>query len=1040
MMIEDDELRHLYKVSSEERLQKLESSLLCLEEYPGDETVLGALSRELHGLKGDSRSLGQDAIADLTQQIEGIIKSIQQCEISLTLELNNSVYQGVGAIAQLVYEAVTGEPSGVDPLQISEQLIAAVSAASLQPTQPELALPLYPSQLASTFFEDEELREIYQTTSQGRLQELRASLVQLELQPSDQTALEKLRREIHSLKGDSRAVGLETVASLTEQLEITLKEIQQGGGGLTPALNDAFAQSLDTIADLIHAAVTGEPSEIAASQAFQITAAIPTEVEPSRPLEPETSSVPAPALITPAIEDAEFREIYKTTSEERLQRLESGLLHLERHPDDEANLAELLRETHSLKGDSRSAGIDPVAALAHCLEDVLIAIQRQELELTPALSDQFYQSLDAIAQLIQAAVTGEPSRANWAQILDDLAQVVPPAVDLPEPSIDSLLPEAFGPESFGPEAGSKSQIPELPVPAISELDQIDTVRVSTRDLDTLMNQVEELTATRIQIAQAMTQIRDLAALWDEWKLSNRQSQHSTAATSNPHQEQLETLINDLRTTAPESGTKLDFITENLGERIRTLRLLPLARLFQAFPRLVRDLARQQSKEVQLILEGGETTADKRILEEIKDALTHLIRNAIDHGIESPDERLRSGKPRTATIWLRGYQTTSGIVIEVADDGRGLNLEQIKQTAVKRRLYSSEALEPMTSAQIYDLIFVPGFSTRTFITELSGRGVGLDVVRTSVDRLKGAIQIVSTPEQGCTFRLQLSTSLTTANVMLVEVDGIIHALPIEFLKTTLLVSLDEIVSVDGQNTITLEGQTIRIAPLADVLELSHSPAYAAAAKVSPHPSDRQPCLLLQIGEAIGGFLVDRLLTMQEVVLKPQSPFLKRVRNVMGATILGTGEVCMILNPSDLLKSLQQSTRVISPIRTQTAIQRKRVILLVEDSPPVRIQEKRLFESAGYEVVLAVDGLDGYNQLRTQAVDAVVSDIEMPNLDGLALTAQIRQHSEYEKLPIILVTTLVGDEDRKRGAEAGANAYIIKGKFNQDVLLETLERLL
>jgi two-component system, chemotaxis family, sensor kinase CheA len=276
-------------------------------------------------------------------------------------------------------------------------------------------------------------------------------------------------------------------------------------------------------------------------------------------------------------------------------------------------------------------------------------------------------------------------------------------------------------------------------------------------------------------------------------------------------------------------------------------------------------------------------------------------------------------------------------------------------------------------------------------------------------------------------------------MLLEVHGIIHALPIEFLQTSLLISLDDIVTVDGQDTLTVDGQVIRVAALSDVLELSNSPAYATAAKVKPQRSSRQPCLLLKVGEEVGGFLVDRLVTMQEVILKPQSPLLKRVRNVMGATILGTGDVCMILNPVDLLKSLQRSTPFAAAIDPRAITQRKRVILLVEDSPPVRIQEKRLFESAGYEVVIAHDGLDGYNQLRSHAVDAVVSDVEMPNLDGLSLTAKIRQHAEYAQLPIILVTTLSADEDRRRGAEAGANAYIIKGKFNQEVLLETLGRL-
>ncbi|MBE9141384.1 response regulator [Nodosilinea sp. LEGE 07088] len=421
------------------------------------------------------------------------------------------------------------------------------------------------------------------------------------------------------------------------------------------------------------------------------------------------------------------------------------------------------------------------------------------------------------------------------------------------------------------------------------------------------------------------------------------------------------------------------------------------------------------------------------------SLLHLIRNAIDHGIEPAAERESMGKPAIAKLSLSGYQTTNSVVIEVSDDGRGLDIEQIKQTAIRRKLHTPDELERMTPNQIYSLIMASGFSTRTFITEISGRGVGLDVVRTNVERLKGNIQIESTPNQGCTFRLQLSTTLTTSNVILLDVQGIIHAIPFEFLSTTVVVSPEQVELVEGHEMIYLNDQAIPVANLIDVLELIQSPSYALANKVQQARSERLSCVVLKVGEEQAGFFVDRLLETQEVVLKPQSQVLKRVRSVMGATILGSGEVCMVLNPIDLIRSLQKPVEAKSENPLPTPVRRKSLILLVEDSLPVRTQEKRLFENAGYEVVIAVDGLDGYNKLKTQKFDAVVSDIEMPNLDGLSLTAKIRQDRNYDELPIILVTTLSSEDDRRRGAEAGANAYIAKGKFNQEALLETLTRL-
>ncbi|MDB9311482.1 hybrid sensor histidine kinase/response regulator, partial [Spirulina sp. CS-785/01] len=566
--------------------------------------------------------------------------------------------------------------------------------------------------------------------------------------------------------------------------------------------------------------------------------------------------------------------------------------------------------------------------------------------------------------------------------------------------------------------------------------RIHTIRVETRYLDDLITQSGELTVTKIRIAHVANEINTLYDLWEEAKNHQNGHQNGNGQITHNLNEQIEDLLDQLKLSAQENTSRLDLIAGNLENRIRTLRLLPLSNIFQLFPRMVRDLSRQEGKTVELIIEGADTTADKRILEEMKDPLMHLIRNAIDHGIEPPEQRQKAGKDPTATIWLRGYQTTSNIIIEVADNGRGLNENQIKKTAIKRGLYRPEELESFTPNQIYNLIFLPSFSTQGFITEVSGRGVGLDVVYHNVEQLKGSIQVESTPGQGSTFRIQLGTTLATANVLLVSVQGITQAIPIEYVETSFLINPDDVFTIEGRETVAVEGKAISVAHLGNLLELG-SPHGE-----TPNHEDGQglPCVLLNVGEDRFGVFVDELLDTQDVVLKPQSELLKRVRNVAGATILGTGEVCMILNPVDLLKSVQKGTMGgVATTKTVTKKAQKPSILLAEDSITIRTQEKRILEGAGYEVVTAVDGLDGWTKLRSRSFDAVVTDIQMPNLDGLALTERIRQQAEYNELPIILVTSLSSDEDRRRGVEAGANAYITKGAFNQDILLETLRRL-
>jgi len=1050
-LIGDEELRTLYEISSQERLQKLKIGLLHLEQYPDDASTFEELRQEIHSLRGDSRTVEVEDVEVLSQQIEEILKAIQSGQLTLNAQVSDCLHQGLEAIEKLVQEAITAQPSEVDVTQILDQLVRTVShneelmsdvvlADDLVPQMPQVieSIRSAASAVVPSFIDDEELRNLYELSSQQRLHKLREGLSYLKEHPGDEATLDDLRREAHSLKGDSRTVGVETVENLTQKVEAILKAICAEQIAFTSQLSDHIHQGLDAIDKLVHEAVTGQPGEVDLPL-IELLLQTVVDVEALQPASTLAESPASPVAPT-FIEDEELREVYKVSSQERLQRMEAGLLHLEKHPNDETTLEQLLREAHSFKGDSRSVGLDQAEAITHQLEEILGSIKLKRTTLTPQLSDRLYQGLDAIGKLVQEAVTGQSNQFDTSALLQQLQEAVAP---LPTVQATPTLPEvpllSPLPELPSIQTASQTVAPNLPAsPESNKTNRIDAIRVQTRELDALMKQVEELTITKINIAYTSAEIEQLANLWEDWQSSKsqRRTLDSSLFTTNPYQERLENLINSLRASTQENSIKLDLLTGELREKIRTLRLLPLSKVFQTFPRIVRDLAKQQSKEVELIIEGGETTADKYILEEIKDPLMHMVRNAIDHGIETPDERKELGKPPVAKIWLRAYQTTHSVVIEVTDDGRGLDSEKIKQTAVKRGLYSSEDLAAMSSSQIQTLIFSPGFSTRTFITEISGRGIGLDVVRTNVERLKGSIQIESTPEQGCTFRIQLSTSLTTIKAVLLEVQGVIHALPIEFVQTTLLIPQDQISLKEDRATITFDGQDIPIANLSELLDLSNP--YGSTVNIEAQESEFKPCILLKVGEEQAGFFVDRLLDTQEVVIKPQSRLLKRVRNVAGATILPTGEVCTILNASDLIESLQEQPTSIISIRPKSTARRP-VILLVEDSVPVRTQERRLLEKAGYEVVIAVDGLDGYKQLQTRKFDAVLSDVEMPNLDGLSLTAKIRQHSEYQDLPIILVTTLDSDEDKKRGADAGANAYIIKGKFNQDILLEVLGRL-
>ncbi|MGC9503770.1 Hpt domain-containing protein [Baaleninema sp.] len=893
------------------------------------------------------------------------------------------------------------------------------------------------------YIEDDELRQTFKIASEDHLQQLYDGLLHLEQHSDDRDRLNDLLREIHSLKGDAGMLGVESVARLSHAWEQQIVPIKEEKLELTDDLCDRLFRDLDTIRQQVNNAVT--PPQDRGTEA---TAA-------SNHTAPEAAS--GESLY---IDDDELRETFRIACDDHLQKLDEGLLHLEQHPADGDRLDLVLREIHSIKGDAGMLGIDSIAQLAHDWEQQLVPVKEAKAQLTSELCDRLYQGLDAIRQMVSEAITGRPSAIELQEAIEQLQGGQPPSSANPGGS-------ASDPPTQPPRRSSHNG--KAPDDSDGSY-RIDTIRVTTRNLDALMTQAGELTVTKIRIAHRLAEIEDIVALWEEWSRDTNASRflweelqingngngtrntalrqmQSLQQQSRERLERMGSLINHLRNAIAEDTARLDTIADEIEDGVRTLRLLPLSTIFNLYPRLVRDLARSQNKDVQLSIWGGETRADKRILEEMKDPLTHIIRNAIDHGIEPPEERRRMGKPERATVTLRGYQTASTVVIEVSDDGRGLDIEKIKKTALKNGVCRSEDLETMTPNQIQSLIFMPGFSTRSFVTEVSGRGVGLDVVRANVERLKGSIQVDSEPGKGCTIRLHLGTTLATAHVLLVEVNGQPYAIPVEFVQTACTLDESDIFAIEGRETVLYDDRPISVAELANLLELPASP------ESREQPKKSLSCIVLKVGDDWLGVIVDRLIDEQDAILKPQSKLLARVRNVSGATILGTGEVCIVLNPVDLVQSVHSGRRLSGLVTDTAAVsvgvedtsggspedRRPAVILLVEDSITTRTQEKRILEAAGYEVVTAVDGLDGYNKLRAREFDAVVSDIQMPNLDGLEMTERIRSHQQYSELPIVLVTSLATDEDRRKGAEAGANAYITKSSFNQEVLVETLRRL-
>lgn len=764
--------------------------------------------------------------------------------------------------------------------------------------------------------------------------------------------------------------------------------------------------------------------------------------------------------------------VFGPEAQEHLQAISRNLLALEAGPradSDPQTWREIMREAHSLKGAARAVTLPEVESVAHRLESVFTRLADGRLEPGANVFGLAYQALDVIGVLVQS-----PSDAGAAGVdvtdlvsrLDGLVSTAPSTTQERPPAAVHGAARAAGPGGLPGDAAV--QRPE------------ETVRLTTARLDTLLAQMGELQVTRIEATQRLVELRELeqhAADWEEeWHKSRvhfralaLSSESGLAAradggsgarpdadgweTIRPLLRFLETnerhlaLLRDTLTTLTRAfkadARHMAQVTGDMEDGIRATRTLPVATVLEALPRIVRDLAHDQGKEVLLIVEGGETGADRSVLEQIKDPLLHLLRNSVDHGIETPDVRARAGKPRRGTITIKVAQHGDGLSIEVADDGAGVDLASVRATAVKRRTLSAEAAAALDNRQALWLIFDSGLSTSPIMTQISGRGVGLDCVRERVEHLHGVLDVENFPGRGIRFILTVPLTVASTDCLLVqagtrnvgnETRPLVFAIPVKDVIRLISVAPADIGSAEGRPALRVGDAPLALWRLTDLLGLERGPVGRG----------RRNCTVIVVGAAGKrmALLVDAVLGAQETVNKSLPHPLRRIRNVAGATILGTGQVVVILQVADFFSTAQQvQPSAIQDVDSPEPVEaRVPVVMIVDDSITTRTLESNILRASGYVTRMASDGLDAWTQLQTQACDLVVADVMMPNLDGFELTARLRSDERYKDLPVVLVTSLDSPEDRERGALAGANAYIVKGAFDQAVLLEAVARLL
>lgn len=785
---------------------------------------------------------------------------------------------------------------------------------------------------------------------------------------------------------------------------------------------------------------------------------------------------------------------FKGEAAEHVRTVSACLIELEQTDDEQRRrrlIEDAFRATHSLKGAARAVDRTEIEAVCRCTEAVFAALKRTEIPLTGDLLDLLHAAVGVLERLIMR-VDGEPAAADRSAALDMQSRLdevargrpskAPPGLPArvasamaPAPPDDATESAAPSPQDSAAAAGTWSSgdsatmtvapsPPDSPTTTVAppaaggertpQLD--DTVRVQASRLDGVLHTAQALLGSKLAAQQRVHDVREAHAAF----VLQRRQRARLAPDIRHVQKALADVTGESRSLAGarrELRRLLDYLgaeevflralesrlaaiardkehvvrglgsqVDGLLQQIKHLMMLPMSSLTEGLPKLVRDLSREQGKDVDFRASGVAIEIDRRILEALRDPLIHLVRNALDHGIETPQRRIAAGKPARASLRLSANAIQAGrFQLRISDDGAGIDEAKLRESA--RRLGLGDGAD---GASLLPLAFQSGVSTSPLVTDISGLGLGLAIVRENVERLGGVVTVESRPGAGTTFRLILPLSLATFRGVRVRVGADEFVFPTTGLERVLHLAREDIGTLEQREALRIDGRAVAVVRLAHVLEL-------------PRASRELPPMVTVVVTGAGGsrlaFVVDEVVGEQEVLVKGLGRQLRRVRNVAGATVLGDGRMLPVLYIPDLLKSARRAGAAQAGAGASEPRARAKSILVAEDSVTSRTLLKGILESAGYRVETAVDGADAFARLQVEAFDVLVSDVEMPRMDGFALTAKIRADERLAGLPVVLVTALGSREDREHGADVGANAYIVKTSFDQNNLLSAIRRV-
>ena len=940
---------------------------------------------------------------------------------------------------------------------------------------------------------DYNLLDLFRKEIETQVSSLKESLNKLNKQPSSITDLEQATIAVHSIWGSARLVDREKAADLAQVMKDCLIAAQNKTVTLLYEQIDVLLHASDLLLNMgatepeYERWMSEHSWELATTQkAISIIVTSGTKApSPNIPAPIQETKAPSPNIPAPIQEiipvtpvnnpvttisaDSSMVDLFRLEAEAQVGIMNDNLLALESNPQSAPALESLMRAAHSIKGSARIVALDTVVGLAHVMEDCFVAAQNKTITLSSAQVDILLQGVDLLQGISSTSNEELPNwltenHAAFAGVQSAVAAILNPNV---EPNPPAPFPRREGGEQQGvqkervekqevqKEEVQKEEVQKESKPLSSEERGLErgqpaqdrVVRVSAENLNRIMGLAGEslIEANWLQPhADSMMSLkwnlvdlsRTLEQLQDALDRGNYTLDVKQYLEEARHKEQacidlLSNRLTELELYAQRTAN----LSDRLYREVITSNMRPFADGVQGFPRMIRDLARKLNKQVKLDIIGKATSVDRDILKKLEAPLTHILRNATDHGIEMPSERTEKGKPAEGTIRLEAFHRGGMLAISISDDGRGMDLEQLRQKVVNKNLVTKEMATQLSDAELMEFIFLPGFSTAKQVTEISGRGVGLDIAKSMAQEVGGTVRAVSQPGKGMSFHFQLPLTLSVVRTLLVEISGRPYAVPLARIEQIITVDEESICDVENRQYFTMNQQNIGLIAASQVLELPEAEPKTGAMSV----------VVVSDQSNIYGLVVDKFLGERDLVVRPLDPRLGKVRDISATSLLEDGSPVLIVDVSDMVRTIDAILNAgrISKVGSENVeeiVNQRKKILVVDDSITVREMERKLLENRGYSVDIAVNGMEGWNAVRANHYHLVISDIDMPRMNGIELVQNIKSHSRLHSLPVIIMSYRDRQEDRIQGLEAGADYYLTKSSFHDDTLIEAVANLI